>query len=917
MRLLKLFILIGLLLGYLGLISYPYFFSKINQHDSLGFFSVIEERTLPIQQIFGNQRILEIPDKHLLQGEKLKGTVTASENNFGIVMLKFASFGKVSDQVIFRIKKKGDATWYYEQPYRADKMRPHQYFTFGFPPFVDSKNNHYEFEIESTSGTYTDGIGLSLQQQYPETALVYKFEKNDLKNIFLLSSFIGKKIMYTINNVNLFARWQILIGFIFLNILFLFFMYTTNGKTLVRTCLVLGKKIYKRIKNKMVRNFTLLEKKITVFFRKFFLKFQTSVVYKRFFNTHVKKRFFISFVIFLLAFLYRYATALVDQSLFFYATLGGGGDYDQFMRASTCALQLCSPIIHQNLLIESLILGSFHEFFGFTGGLKAYFYLMIIVSSLVATLPYVLLSRKTWFSIGGIIGSLLLVTSDFLTQVALNFPPDNGSAFLFSLFFIVYLLTMQYGTIRWLIAFGLLGFIDGMFKAFFLINDIVVLALFVPIFFYERIRKAALPFGKQVKVIFKRKNIKIFLLALLPFFIFVILYSAWEYFVQIKFTAPYFLRMLLETGGSNFRFETAFYNRSSGEAEQDLLVQLFYLLIAGLVMIKRMINLSALQIIFLVPIFLGLLYFSFLPLKSKVKLFSVKLGVVIIFFFVTIALLVSIHNNYLDIHQVFPGEYISSKWTLETYVSIFLFASIIFLFILNFKYQAFTRALPILPYVIMLVILTKNAPWERILVHPIIWSIVLISFIVDWMLHNEQRKGVLQRGWIGPVLLLLFILFYTIPKTSSMVGKLQEGHLNYKNELTYLQWVNANVPENAIILAGGESDLVIIGETIERSIIYNTVWSGAVFIKQNELSPEVNPGKWNIISELKNENNFKKNRYLILEKDLSLWQDRITGVPDNLFSTSSATLINAKNYKVEIYKSNTEMNKSIYEFKLQ
>jgi hypothetical protein len=188
----------------------------------------------------------------------------------------------------------------------------------------------------------------------------------------------------------------------------------------------------------------------------------------------------------------------------------------------------------------------FYEIFGFTGALKAYLYLMLILSSIVATLPYLFLSRKTWITVGGIIGGLFLATSDFLSQVSLNFPPDNGSLFTFSIFFVVYLLTIHIRNLRWLFLFGLSGFIDGMFKALFLISDLVTFILFIPVFFYEKARVK-----ESIEFLFRKKNLKIFLLSLIPLLVFLIPYIGWEYFVYEKWTARYFLGELVETRARN------------------------------------------------------------------------------------------------------------------------------------------------------------------------------------------------------------------------------------------------------------------------------------------------------------------------------------------------------------------------------
>jgi len=853
-----------------------------------GFFSVIEENRVSFQ----GAKPLQAP---LLKGEKIVGKFKATEDNLGVMLLKFIKLGNGTDTLVLRLKEEGNQAWYYENKYYGELFQENEHYPFGFPSIPNSKNKTYLVEVESTSGKPQNAVALS--ESKPQSALVYNYPIGEIRDPISLASFVSKKLTYVIRNTN----YQVLLGIFMLSsilavlaksIIELLFKIKKNPRKFARG-IIASVNVKSSAGHPKGKGFELNKVKI----------------YQYLLNTNMKKRIAIGLFIFLFAFTYRYSESLVNRDILFYATLGGQGDYDQFMRAATCALKFCPAILGQNFLIESSVLGIFYEIFGFTGGIKAYVYLMFIASSIVATLPYILLSRKTWLSIGGIIGSLFIATSDFLTQVALNYPPDNGSVFIFSVFFIVYLLTMYYGTIRWLVALGLIGFFDGMFKALFLINDLVAFALFSPVFFYEKVRQT----GKSM---FQKKNIKILFLSLIPLIVFLIPYLAWEYFVYAKWAAPYFLRLLVETAGSNFRSETLFYNRSSGKAEQDLILQLFYLLISGLVMIKRVVSLSNLQIIFLAPIFFGLLVFSFLKSKSKIKFSPVKLVTIFLISFLTIALLVSIRNDYLGIHQIFPGEYIYANWTLEIYVSIFLFAAIIFLFILNFKYQAFKLALPILPYVIMLIILTKNAPWLRLLAHVIVWSIILFSFLIDRILSNAKENYALKRFWIGPILLALFIFFYTIPKTSSMVGKLYEGINIGRAEVKYLRWVNSELPINAIILAGGKSDLVTLGENIKKTMVYNSLWSTSLLIHPNRI-PSVSPQDFTLIDELKNKDNFNKKRYFVLEIDVDLWRGRVQGVGDNVFTTDlkSNTALHAQDFSIKVYKTNQELNKNIYELR--
>ena len=922
------------------MISYPYFFSKLDRFNSLGPLSLVEEKKIDINQTFSHNRRTDELDNHFLKGEKVTAKFKVSENNFGILLFRFAQLSaNVTDTVVFRIKEEGKEDWYYENNYKADQFQPDQYFTFGFPPFKNSKNHTYVFEIESLSGTYKNGIGVSVRE--PRVALVYKYTKEDLKNFDILPSFIYKKLIYAIKNANFLEYWQLLV----ISLLFFFSVIFVKEKKIKVPDINITrffqkiksnrKIILKKITNTVKSNYLHYihsEKRVILFLRRTTNWFASTKFYSLFITTSAKKRLVITLLIFLIAFMYRFSATLVNQfnpwvgnyqTTFFYAGLGGQGDYDQFIRAATCAVRnFCPAILGQNFLIESSILGTFYEIFGFVGGFKAYLYLMLILSSIVATLPYLLLSRKNWITIGGIIGSLFLATSDYLTHLSLNLPPDNGSLFTFSMFFIVYLFTINIGTIRWLLLFGLMGTIDGLNKLTMLINDLGVLVLFAPVFYYEKANKIN-------KFPFVKLNPKLIFYSILPLLVFLVIYSAWEYVVQIKFATPYYLRTLLE-GGSTYQSSTIAGSMSINESlsQGNIFGKLFYYAGLSVVMQKRIIENAGLNAVLLTPVFAGLLFVTF----RKPKFFIAKLISVVIFSAVVFTTLELFRNNYLSIQKI--GQYVYA-WPNDIYTNVFLFAAIIFLFILNFKHQAFKLALPITPYVIMLIILAKNAPEVRLLAHVIVWSIILLSFLIDWILSSANKSYALKRFWIGSILLVLFTFFYIIPKTSSMVVQLYSGINNNRNEVKYLRWVSSNISANAIVLAGGKSDIVTVAQNIKRPIIYNTLWAAALLIKPKEIPgakptdfailnqlkinemPGVVPSDFSIIRELQNKDNFKKNKYLILEDDIYIWRGRLAGVGDNVFfATTSATILHANDYSIKVYKSNSALNKSIYELKL-
>ncbi|MBI5122595.1 hypothetical protein HZA75_01925 [Candidatus Roizmanbacteria bacterium] len=928
MKLFKLFIIpLLLVVGYLVLFAYPYFFSKVSRFNSLGPLSLVEKKYLNFEKTYSPMRVTDQLDNHLLSGEKISGKIKATENNFGILLFRFAKLsGKVEDSIVFKIKEEKSQKWYYEHNYKADQFWDNEYFTFGFPPFKNSKNNTYVFEIESLAGTYKNGIGWS--KVSPQVAIVYKYNVEQLKDLRTLSSFIIKKFIYALNNLS-FLQWlQILTSSFFSYIIILLINKKRAAQIFVKGFLPrfewrFHKQALKKIIYKAKLNYLIQKKTIVKFLKKLKSQFTTTQFYFIFFDTNLKKRVLLGLLIFLIAFLFRFTPATVDHLgvVSFYSGLGGQGDYDQFIRAATCALKFCPAILGQNFLIESSILGVFYGLFGFTGGLKAYLYLMIIFSSVIATLPYLLLSRKRVNTIGGIIGSLFLASSDYLIHISINLPPDNLSLFTFSIFFIIYLLTLNKGTIRWLLFLGLVGTIDGLNKLIILINNVAVMLFFVPIFLYDRAKKIKrFPFIKLTP--------GLIFYSLLPFLVFLVIYSAWEVIVQIKFSTPYYLRSLIE-GGSVYASSTDAGAASLKDIlSKGVLETLYYYVGLTIVMQERIIEYSGLNTFFLAPIFLGLLYFTL----RRVKFFIVKLVSVVIFLVVVLILLALFRENSLKIQEV--GMYVYA-WPNSNYTNIFFFTGILFLFFLNFKYSALRLILPILPYYLILIILTKNAPWGRMWVHVVVWIIILFGYLIDWILSNTKRHNLLKGLSIAPIIFVIFIIFHMTPKTASMLGQLYSGVINTRDEVRYLSWVNTEIPKNAIIVGGGKSDLVAVAENIHRPIIYNSLWTTALLIRPNEIPlvkptdfaildqlkitkmSEVTSSDFSLIQDLKNEDNLKRNKYILLEDDISLWRNRMLGVDDSVFATSSATLLHANNYTIKMYKFNPALNKGIYELKFK
>lgn len=150
-----------------------------------------------------SQNHREVEFKGLKQGiyagEKIETEFEAEEDNLGIVAVRFDTFNRINDdQLIFRIKEKGQKDWYYENFYKTDQFQPSELFPFGFPIIPDSKGKTYVIEIESISGE--EGKVVVVSEKEPKLQTRYQFSKEQLKNPSDSIGFLTKKTLEILPN---------------------------------------------------------------------------------------------------------------------------------------------------------------------------------------------------------------------------------------------------------------------------------------------------------------------------------------------------------------------------------------------------------------------------------------------------------------------------------------------------------------------------------------------------------------------------------------------------------------------------------------------------------------------------------------------------------------------------------------------
>lgn len=180
--------LIPLLLLFLGAVL-----TGVNLFYSEDTFSVLVEN-------FDQKNFVSWQNDELLAGEKIVVEFETSEDNLGIVSVRFNTFERLNEDVlIFRLREKGKMVWYYENEYKTDQFLDNELFPFGFRKINDSKGKTYQFEIESTLGEKGNAIAIS--SSLPVFRVKYEFDRaNLLANKTELIKHVFKKSLNMVHN---------------------------------------------------------------------------------------------------------------------------------------------------------------------------------------------------------------------------------------------------------------------------------------------------------------------------------------------------------------------------------------------------------------------------------------------------------------------------------------------------------------------------------------------------------------------------------------------------------------------------------------------------------------------------------------------------------------------------------------------
>lgn len=158
----------------------------------------------------------------LLAGEKIKGKFKASDKGLSAIAVRINTFQrKNTDEVVFRLRKENDETWYFEKTYNADSFTNEVFFLFDFPKIIDSDKQTFYFELESIRGR--GGNAIAVSKFWPVFRIYYQpLAKENLKKFAQFNSYLLKKANSLLDSSDF--RFSLILSFSFF-ILYLAFLF--------------------------------------------------------------------------------------------------------------------------------------------------------------------------------------------------------------------------------------------------------------------------------------------------------------------------------------------------------------------------------------------------------------------------------------------------------------------------------------------------------------------------------------------------------------------------------------------------------------------------------------------------------------------------------------------------------------------
>lgn len=864
----------------------------------------------------------------LMKGDIIAGQFIASEDNLSITLVRFFNFYHISkDQIVFRIREKGKSDWYYQGTYKVDQFQPNQYFTIGFPPIEDSRGKTYLFEIESVAGVPLDAIGIS--NQSPQFAVAYKMNTQNLKSdVYLLVRYILKKSYFTVSQIDYKTITLLFILFFILN--YLYQTYTNKVNKAMKNIVIFGALTIINIKLLLLHQrardnlfHLLIQKRFAIYNRvlnyyieidryhkRKYSELKGSRLIKRFAKNIIiafSKRhsiFFGIILIFVVALLSRIEYYLNGNNFgsLLYSGIGGSGDYDLLFKNALSVFRESDLVsYHWSFLNDHIFLTRFYWFlfknFGFLNGLDYSAWFFIIISSVVCTTPFILTSRLSRFSLGGMYAGLLFALDPLSIWLSSTMVIDTSTALTFSLFVMLFFLALEKSDIRSVILLGFVGFIDVLNRGLMFFNDGPALMLFALYYLYQQsnitnvsVYVSCLIKNKSLKVIGKELLQFIFRLrykiiyALTPITIYAALSILFDFYYFNTF--DYHWPFRIDSLYLDFIPVTDVNNILGGPAAEPKSRIINYLILQFL-MLRELADAMVMPKIFIIPFILLVL----IQIKNRKYYIPFLLVLLYVAIFYTVPYLLTtfkLENMISD----YPKRLITleNKDYLEIYILLTFIASQAVLL-----KQIFPRLfLSVFIYIIALGYGIYVSFSDRHFIQVLVVWYFLLAFSLGKLFNSNiyQKNKYIKRFLL---LVICGVLTSYIGVTFfNKISKVSE-HLGYFYlEREYLEHVDSVLPKDAVILVGGGIENPIwISNYAKRTIIFNSWLSSPLTIPYGEKDMYVlysikktgmpkydftSPGSKGISlrSVMSDNNEFKKNKLYVLDNEVQKWNKYFT-----------------------------------------
>lgn len=166
-----------------------------------------------------NKLISDVSPDPIFKGEKRTFIIHSSQNNLGIITIKFNTYDRFNyDMLRFRIKEQHAQEWYFEETYSTRAFTSLNAYPFGFPILPNSQDKNYQIEIESLNGNKDSSVAIYPSRDHITAS--YQFEKKRLlQDQGYLLNFLFIK---TTNSIQNYSLWYPVLVYSYLFVFYLF-----------------------------------------------------------------------------------------------------------------------------------------------------------------------------------------------------------------------------------------------------------------------------------------------------------------------------------------------------------------------------------------------------------------------------------------------------------------------------------------------------------------------------------------------------------------------------------------------------------------------------------------------------------------------------------------------------------------------